>query len=141
MIGRGRPSHLEVVRLGLRTSLIDLPHPSPSVAPAVRPACSCSTACPAAAPIAALDPALRVCLAAPSRARPARRCRRTPLAQGEASGPSVETLWPRLLLRLRRDADDGGERIGMLCMLQADILNVLDVLEVCCMCFMRMLQV
>jgi hypothetical protein len=61
-------------------------------------------------------------------------------AQGEASGPGTEALRSRLMLRLRRpDADGGGGHTVIQCMLQAYISNVLDVLDVCCKCFIRML--
>jgi hypothetical protein len=62
-------------------------------------------------------------------------------AQGEASGPGAEALWPRLLLWLRcPNADDGGGRTEIRYRLQLYILNVSDVLEVYCKCFIRMLQ-
>jgi hypothetical protein len=49
--------------------------------------------------------------------------------QGEASGSSAEALRPPLLVRLRHpDADGGGGRTEIRCMLQVYISNVSDVL-------------
>jgi hypothetical protein len=56
--------------------------------------------------------------------------------QGESPGPSAEALWPRLPLWLwHPDVDGGGGHTSIRCMLQVYILNVSNILEVCCKCF------